>query len=101
MKQLQTAINDWQNATFPKTTSIAAAVKLNGEVAELMEAISTGKPVHDIAEELADIIHLVCDVARTYDPPLDIDFHTWRKLSINHDREWDIRSDGTGQHVDG
>ena len=105
MKQLQDAINEWQDKTFPRTTMIAACVKLNGEVAELLTAVSTGEPIGNIADELADIIHLVCDVARCTNDHfgaqgqrIDLDRATWAKLAENHERKWNIRSDGTGQH---
>lgn len=56
MRETQQSISDWANATFgPGGSNARIAARVNEEVAELLRAITAGKPTDKIIDECADV----------------------------------------------
>jgi len=89
IQSLAREIYEWAEETFPNRTDASMYLKLYSEVAEVIE--SNGKD-----DEVADLFILLLDysVRKGIHLPSAIK----SKLSINRNREWEIRPDGTMKH---
>jgi len=65
------------------------AIKMSEEVAELLHAIYIDNTVKDIADECADILILLLDVAYLHEIDLAAAFKS--KMDTNRDRNWKHR----------
>lgn len=88
----------WQQKTFPDASFAGAFYKLQDEVSELTELVERrGYISEQLSEELADIFIVLVQVAGLAGVNL---YHAVEnKMHINSNRKWNIRADGTGQHV--
>lgn len=87
---VQRAITEWADRTFPNRTIEEAIKKLKKEIAEL-EASG-----HTDAGELADVAILLFDIA--YLQGIDLRRAVANKMRINEGRIWERLEDGTHQH---
>jgi len=74
----------WIETLLAGRDSRRTVIKMAGEVAELMEAVTLG--TKDVAGEIADILILVLDVAKLHDINPAEAFYD--KLEINKKRTW-------------
>lgn len=108
----QKAINDWQERTFGlKTASVSAIHKklreeqkeLKAEVGALLgENLSLAELeslIKNIGVEIADNIIVLMQLAGRLG--IDIQDNIDQKMEKNVRRQWNVNSDGTGQHVKG
>lgn len=96
--ETQTTINAWQREKFGATAEpIATAVRMVDEAVELCKAILAGKPVVEVAEEVADQIIFGNYLGMSMG--FDVQEAVNRKMGINRARDWE--QDGTGhfKHV--
>lgn len=75
---------DWISKLLARRDSRRTVIKMSGEVAELMEAVTLGSK--DVASEIADILILVLDVAKLHN--IDPAEAFYDKLDINKSRTW-------------
>ncbi|MAF25590.1 nucleotide pyrophosphohydrolase [bacterium] len=95
----QDSIVEWQDETFGKPLSkLRSAVRLNIEMAELLEAIVTEQDDEKIAMECADVLIVLYGVADL--TGFDIHETVNKKMEINRNREWYVDGTGHGQHLD-
>ena len=99
MQENQKSVNAWQRETFgPQTNHFAIADKLLHELWELHAKMQKNAPRHEIAEELADVQIVLWQLAGAYN--IDLADAVARKMHINrYERAWNVRGDGTAQHV--
>ena len=94
----QQGISDWANETFgPASSNARVAARANEEMAELLRALTSDDQHPKAAEEVADIIIILCRLAQRLG--FDIEAEIDRKMEINRNRKWNIDKDGHGYHV--
>lgn len=78
-------VSEWIEPLIPRShrDSMDTCIKLTEEVSELMHAIHHGG---DVAQECADVLVLLLDVALLNDVDLPTAF--MEKMAINHKRVW-------------
>lgn len=91
-------IDQWQEETFPDALFEGVLSKLRSEMDELNAACNCWAPLSDQAEEAADVVIIGIQMIRKcgLDPQAVIN----AKMANNRARQWNIRPDGTGQHVE-
>lgn len=97
MNSLQKQITDWAKDVFGPTNATTLYNRMQEESMELKEAIFNQGTQEDVAEECADVLHLLFQISSLYD--VDLIKATENKFGKNKTREWKINGDGTGQHV--
>lgn len=91
------SIGRWANSTFGNPTDgHRPLAKLVEEVGELSKAIRQNSEAI-IALELADCVIVLSQIAATYD--LDLQQFIDQKMTINRNRVWNVRGDGTADHI--
>lgn len=94
----QEGIADWADETFGTASSNArVAARANEEMAELLRALTSDDQHPKAAEEVADIIIILCRLAQRMG--FDLEDEIDRKMEINRKRRWNIDKDGHGYHV--
>lgn len=81
----------------PATSNIRVAARANEEMAELLRALSADDRHPKAAEEIADVVIILYQLARN----LGTDLHDEiaRKMAINRHRVWKRDNTGHGYHV--
>ncbi len=95
--ETQSSIAAWIAATFGRVTSNARIVsRANEEMAELLRCVTIDDAHPDLAEEMADIIIVLCRLAER----LGVDLHEQiaRKMAVNRARKWETDGSGCGYH---
>lgn len=90
-------IQEWGVDTFGVPDPYRAFTKLVEEVGELSVAIRKGGP-DDVGEEIADIIVTAIHCGSS-GQVRDIQTAVNNKMRINRQRDWNLKGDGTGDHV--
>lgn len=85
LKALTAEVTGWIGEIHPDRDPMNTAIKLSEETAELIHALYTGDG--SVAEECADILILLLDVAYLYD--IDLEKSFLRKMAINRGRRWE------------
>lgn len=99
MTENQSTVNAWQRETFgPQTDRQAIAEKLWDEMRELHRAVSQSASCKRVTDELADVQIVLWQLAGSYS--IDLQCATDAKMMVNRGRSWNVRGDGTAQHVD-
>lgn len=94
----QEDIADWADETFGTASSNArVAARANEEMSELLRALTSDDQHPKAAEEVADIIIVLCRLAQRMG--FDIEAEIDRKMEINRKRQWNVDKDGHGYHV--
>jgi NTP pyrophosphatase (non-canonical NTP hydrolase) len=98
MLENQYQISDWADATFgPASSNARVAARANEEMAELLRALTADDEHEKAAEEIADIVIVLCRLmtrlGRDFGEEID------RKMAINRKRQWNLTKDGHGYHV--
>jgi NTP pyrophosphatase (non-canonical NTP hydrolase) len=95
----QQQITQWSEKTFGKSlTATVIAARANEEMAELIrETASHPEGSPRAMEEIADCTIVLYRLASMCGGNLMAEID--RKMDINVKREWNLRGDGTGQHV--
>lgn len=94
----QEGIADWAEQTFgPASSNARVAARANEEMAELLRALTSDDTHPKAAEEVADIIIVLCRLAQRMG--FDIEDEIDRKMEINRKRHWNVDKDGHGYHV--
>lgn len=93
--ETQQSINQWQRETFgPQDRLGPIEEKLQDELYELAV---TDPDDTKYAEELADLQIVLYQLAGAAE--VDLVAAVDRKMLINRARKWDVRGDGTAQHI--
>ncbi len=98
MIENQHGISDWADRTFgPASSNARVAARANEEMAELLRALTADDEHDKAAEEVADIVIVLCRLMTRLgrDMGEEID----RKMTINRGRTWNLTKDGHGYHV--
>lgn len=92
-------IQDWQRETFPAVVPTAAFERLEEELRELGDELHSlpDTTVDAVMDEVADCFIVLNQIALALGG--DFGAAVQRKMTKNLNRKWDIRADGTGQHV--
>jgi NTP pyrophosphatase (non-canonical NTP hydrolase) len=93
-------IQEWAIDTFGVPEPFVAYAKLCEEVGELSVALRR-EPSENIAEEIADVIVCAIHIGSSGLCIQDIQRAVDRKMSINRGRKWEVREDGTADHIIG
>ena len=92
------SIAQWGTATFGDAASVKAyALRAQEELAELIDAIDTGKTNTAIAHEAADVTILLHRITGTLG--LELYDAVDEKMAVNRRREWKHDGNGVGRHV--
>jgi NTP pyrophosphatase (non-canonical NTP hydrolase) len=86
MDDIQMEVFDWAEKTFPDSTIESKLAHLKEEADELSEAITEGKDIEDILEEVADIVLIAMHAAESSNRMLVS--HIRRKFLICQTRTW-------------
>jgi hypothetical protein len=105
MMETQKTISEWGFKTFGYPKSPVFIIdRLLKEVDELKDLKEQAEKYNDlvyskIADECADIHIMLCQVMAVlgYDLPSCVN----HKMEINRGRKWEVKGDGTGQHIKG
>lgn len=94
----QYEISAWADETFGTASSNArVAARANEEMAELLRALTSDDQHPNAAEEIADIVIVLCRLmtrlGKNFGEEID------RKMAINRVRKWNLTTDGHGYHV--
>lgn len=92
---LQKVVGLWGDRVLPYRTIEGIAFKLIEEALELLRA---SRGVGATEDELADILILALDIANV--AKIDVVRAVLTKMAINNERKWEVRADGTAQHVE-
>lgn len=96
--ETQNSISRWADDTFGVAASNArVAARANEEMAELLRALTADDNHPKAAEEVADVVIILCRLATR----LGIDLRTqvaW-KMMVNRERKWKKDNSGHGYHV--
>ena len=98
MKETQTTITQWANQTFGVSSSnVRVASRANEEMAELIRALTTDDYNPKAAEEIADVVIVLCRLATQLGCNIlnEVD----RKMIKNRQRVWKLDGTGHGYHV--
>jgi NTP pyrophosphatase (non-canonical NTP hydrolase) len=95
--ETQESIHKWAVNTFGNVIKQSTyAIRMNLEVAELLQKLDQGKwPA--AREECADVFIVLCCVASQLG--IDLQDEVNRKMEINRNRKWKLHGDGTAQHI--
>ncbi len=94
----QQTIEQWATATFgPPSSNMRIAARANEEMAELIRALSADDSHPKAAEEVADVVIILCRLATYLGVNLWVEVE--RKMEINRQREWKLTGDGHGYHT--
>lgn len=98
MRESQESITQWSKETFGMAVSnVRIAARANEEMAELLRALSVDDKHPKAAEEIADVIIVLCRVAQNLGS--DICEEIDRKMAINRGRAWKKDGSGHGYHI--
>ena len=89
---------EWSIKTFPLSTALSSAKKLQSETKEIIADIENGvrRP-----EEYADALMCLFDSGARQNPPITPDeiFRAFeKKLEVNKNREWNLNEDLSYSH---
>lgn len=101
-EELEDEITAWQAVTFPQATARSTATHLHRETGELLRAIESGAPLHEIAEEWADCWFML-NAVRAMLPrtPEQARADVIAKFAKNRARRWKAPdADGVVEHDD-
>lgn len=87
-------VDDWIGEIHPHRDSFDTAIKLSGEVSELLHAMHTREG--NLGEELADCMILLLDIANIRGVDLVDEFY--KKMAINRNRKWE-KVQGALKHI--
>lgn len=92
-------IQFWQSETFPDVAPSSALERLEEELQELGDELHSlpDTTVDAVMDEVADCFIVLNQIALALGG--DFGAAVQRKMNKNLNRKWDIRADGTGQHV--
>jgi len=97
MNETSKTIADWGTDTFGDANSVKAyALRAQGELTELIEAIENKQSDNEIAAEAADVTILLHRVTATLG--IELSDAVDQKMSINRKRIWQKSGNGVGQH---
>ena len=92
IEEMTEEVVDWVGEFIPDEdrNPFNTAIKMSEEVAELLHALYSDESDKAVADECADILILLLDVAHLYEIDLTAAFK--RKMDINRDRQWKHRN---------
>jgi len=95
--ETQDSVAAWTTVTFGSPEPIVAAARANEEMAELLTAVAKTKPDDYVAEEMADVVIVLYQLAST----MGLDLHEAidQKMRKNRARKWIADGTGVGRHV--
>ncbi|OSQ39371.1 nucleotide pyrophosphohydrolase [Thalassospira mesophila] len=93
----QARICAWAEQTFgPVGDPVALVDRAMLEMNELRDAVKT-RDIGEIGKESADVVILLHRLVAQFG--LDLHHETDAKMTINRNRTWQVKGDGTGSHV--
>lgn len=100
MSETQTSISHWANSTFGPPKDLKTIVdRFLDETTELaILAEQSTLDLEALKDECADCLIVLYQVADTCGFFLSIAAD--EKMKINRNRKWDVKGDGTAQHID-
>lgn len=90
-------IGKWGTTTFGKVQPSRGVERMEEEVDELRDAVREGQGEHRIAQEMADVVIVLCHIADSMG--VDLQRFIDAKMVTNRERKWNVHEDGTGYHV--
>jgi len=98
MSETQSSISDWATQTFGESGStLRVAIRANEEMSELLRCLSVDDCSPKAAEEIADVVIVLCRVATRLG--VTIWDEVEKKMAINRQRVWNLDGSGHGYHV--
>jgi|SRR5882672_6651343 len=98
MIDTQFTIAKWAEETFgPPNSNARIAARANEEMAELLRCLTADDDHPKAAEEIADVVIILCRLATRLGVNLDGEIAA--KMAINRQRQWKVTQDGHGYHV--
>lgn len=98
MSETQQSISLWATETFGEAGSnLRVAIRANEEMSELLRCLSTDDRHPKAAEEIADVVIVLCRAAERLG--VDIWDKVEEKMAINRTRVWTKDGSGHGYHV--
>lgn len=98
MIESQFTIAAWAEETFgPATSNARIAARANEEMAELLRHLTADDNHVEAAEEIADVIIVLCRLATRLG--VNLNGEIVAKMAINRTRQWKVTKDGHGYHV--
>ncbi|SEO65460.1 DUF550 domain-containing protein [Nitrosovibrio sp. Nv6] len=96
--ETQESIAIWAEQAFgPAVTNARVVGRANEEMAELIRAATSDKPIHELIEEAADVVIVLYRLAARNSESLDAAIDA--KMALNRMREWKRDGTGHGYHV--
>jgi NTP pyrophosphatase (non-canonical NTP hydrolase) len=96
--ETQATISAWIEETFgPAGSNARVVARANEEMAEVVRSVTINDSHPDLAEEIADVIIVLCRVATRLG--VDLQTEVNRKMAINRARKWKLDGSGCGYHV--
>jgi NTP pyrophosphatase (non-canonical NTP hydrolase) len=96
--ETQKSVSDWAEFTFgPASSNARVAARANEEMAELLRALTADDRHPKAAEEVADIVIVLCRLMTQLGVNLSDEID--RKMVVNRQRQWNVTTDGHGYHV--
>lgn len=96
--ETQESIKKWAVETFGEIKSNDVILKrFMDEVEELHSVLSFVSMKEVLGDELADCLIIMYQIASQFG--IDLLHEVDKKMHINRNRKWNIKGDGTGQHV--
>lgn len=89
-------ISDWAHHQFGPQSAMSIALRMNKEMPELLLALYNGELEH-VRDEIADLAIFLLQIIHV--TGLDLQTIVNDKMDINVQREWEIKNDGSFQHV--
>jgi NTP pyrophosphatase (non-canonical NTP hydrolase) len=97
-RESQSSVSAWADKTFgPASSNARVAARANEEMAELLRALTADDEHEKAAEEVADIVIVLCRLVTRLGRDLGEEID--RKMEINRARQWNLTKDGHGYHV--
>ena len=97
--ETQKTVNDWAIKTFGRIKNPQTAIdRMLKEVRELEKLSRYNDAAYEeMADKCADIYIVMCQVMATIG--FDMNACVDHKMGINRHRKWELKGDGTGQHI--
>ncbi|SOD42303.1 MazG-like family protein [Nitrosovibrio sp. Nv4] len=96
--ETQESISAWAEHVFGPAGSNARTVgRANEEMAELIRAATSDRPIHELVEEAADVVIVLYRLAARNGYSLDAAIDA--KMALNRIRKWTKDGTGHGYHV--
>jgi NTP pyrophosphatase (non-canonical NTP hydrolase) len=95
--ETQRSIARWAEETFgPASSNARVAARANEEMAELLRALTANDNHPKAAEEIADVVIVLCRLCDRLDRDLGADVTS--KMAVNRSRIWTRDGSGHGYH---